>query len=299
MNQPNLVTLDLPTDADSLASAIRMLPPLPDVAQQILDRFGDEYISASEVAAIVECDPAISARLFGLANSAYFGLSEPVTDMRKVVSRVLGPDTVRSMAFALAADRTFDLTACDHFDARRFWHTALNTAACARRIAKVVESLDANEREFAYLTGLCHNLGLLVVACTHPGDTDTVLASGDSSPELAIDDLFKEALGYSLEDVTYELARHWDMPDVVINAFEARATRPGSKHTLANVIDASIATSRYLEREGKNPDGSKMEFPVMAAESLELDPDALKKASAGTERQRGVTESAVQAMISS
>ena len=68
--------------AENLAS----LPPLPDTAQKILTCFGDEFIDAKKVAEVVEGDPGICAKLLGLANSAYFGLAEPVNSIGEAIS---------------------------------------------------------------------------------------------------------------------------------------------------------------------------------------------------------------------
>ena len=67
--------------AARFAESIMALPPLPATAQEILTCFGDEFIDAEKVAAVVEGDPGICAKLLGLSNSAYFGLAEPAISM--------------------------------------------------------------------------------------------------------------------------------------------------------------------------------------------------------------------------
>ena len=106
--------------AKKIASLITALPPLPVTAQEILTCFGDEFIDASKVADVVEHDPGICAKLLGVANSAYFGLAEPVNDIREAVSRVLGVETVRSLVLAMALQRSFNSKKCREFDTTRF-----------------------------------------------------------------------------------------------------------------------------------------------------------------------------------
>ena len=50
-----------------LAQGISALPPLPATAQEILTCFGDEFIEADKVTAVVELDPGICTRKFVLA----------------------------------------------------------------------------------------------------------------------------------------------------------------------------------------------------------------------------------------
>ncbi|MFK8032027.1 MAG: HDOD domain-containing protein [Gammaproteobacteria bacterium] len=300
MSTSSLVALSKRLDAGSLVSTIRMLPPLPDVAQKILDKFSDEFISAQDIANIVENDPAISARLFGLANSAYFGLPKPVSDMREVVSRVLGPDTVRSIAFALAADQTFDLSDCSSFDSRRFWHRSLHTAASARRIAKATDILDSSERDFSYLAGLCHNLGLLAVACCYPSDINRILLRHAADSEVGLDELCLDQFGFRVSDITFELAFQWGLPDSIIDAYRCLSVGSANGNLLATVLDASIQSARHLEQ---TPDSTTFDDVDMfvsehVAEVLKLTPERLQKASIGTDKERKAAESTLRAMVS-
>ena len=183
--------MSAPAPKDSLLRArdcvanVRMLPPLPTVAVDIMSKLGDEFIDGNEVADVVAQDPAICARLISLANSAYFALRTPVCDMREVVNRVLGADTVRSMALALASQRVLDTKDCPAFDIREFWRVALGTAAAAKRIAAVVDEVSPVERDSAYAMGLCHDLGLMALVCLEPVRMQQAL---EGDPSLAIAD---------------------------------------------------------------------------------------------------------------
>ena len=54
---------------------IEKLPTLPEIAHQILSLTNDPLLSVDELKNIVERDPAISAKILSVANSAFFGLS--------------------------------------------------------------------------------------------------------------------------------------------------------------------------------------------------------------------------------
>ena len=60
---------DTSTSARQIVESIAALPPLPATAQEILTCFGDEFIDADKVTAVVEGDPGICGKLLGLANS--------------------------------------------------------------------------------------------------------------------------------------------------------------------------------------------------------------------------------------
>ena len=218
--------------------------------------------------------------------------------MREVVSRVLGPDTVRSLAFALAADRTFRLSDCPSFDTRRFWHRSLHTAESARRIAKIVDGLESSEREFAYLAGLCHNLGLLALACCYPSDTNRILQQHAADPEAGLAELCFDQFGFRVGDITYELALQWGLPDSIIEAYRCHGVVTTDENSLATILDASIQSARYLEQSFEEySDDQDLVISESVAQALRLTPERLKSASIGTDSERKAVESTLRAMV--
>jgi len=206
------------------AKSIKVLPPLPATAQEILTCFGDEFIDAGKVASVVEADAGICAKLLGLANSAYFGLPEPVNDIEEAISRVLGVDTVRSLVLAMAIQQCFDNKKCPAFDAQRFWMTSLRVAECCKKIAGADEAADDSERDLAYSAGLCHNLGLMALSHIEPTRTDRVLKKHcEPGQDHSLGDLFNLEFETDHRIMTAELGRTWSLPPSMVAAYQYRA----------------------------------------------------------------------------
>lgn len=238
--------MDVATDhsdtANRFAQCIAALPPLPATAQQILTCFGDEFIDASKVTAVVERDPSICAKLLGLANSAYFGLAQPVNSIGEAISRVLGVDTVRSLVLALAIQKSFRSKECPSFATERFWHKSLLVAECCKKIAMADDAADDAVRDLAYSAGLCHNLGLMALAHMEPKRTNSVLAAhaklakADTLSELCIEEF---ATDHRI--LTAELARVWSLPEHILSAYQYRAyPQLRCEERLGAVLSAAI-----------------------------------------------------------
>ncbi|MDJ0749506.1 MAG: HDOD domain-containing protein [Woeseiaceae bacterium] len=206
------------------AESIASLPPLPVTAQKILTCFGDEFIDVEKVAAVVEGDPGICAKLLGLSNSAYFGLVEPVNDIREAISRVLGVDTVRSLVLAMAIQQTFNSKNCPEFDVERFWIKSLLAAECCKKIAFADDHAQDSDRDFAFSAGLCHNLGLMALVHIEPERANKVLTAhrlANEQGELA--ELFEAELHTNQRIMTAELGRTWSLPATMLAAYQYRA----------------------------------------------------------------------------
>jgi len=207
------VTADKTASARKIVASITTLPPLPATAQEILTCFGDEFIDADKVSAVIEGDPGICAKLLGVANSAYFGLIEPVHNIREAVSRVLGVDTVRSLVLAMAIQRVFISKKCPAFDTTRFWMQGLLTAECCKTLATADPSVPDASRDLAHSAGLCHNIGLLALAHMEPERTHAALRLHRANPEPGrLGKLLFREFQSDHKIMTLELARHWSLP---------------------------------------------------------------------------------------
>ncbi|HNP65562.1 MAG TPA: HDOD domain-containing protein, partial [Woeseiaceae bacterium] len=229
--------------ATRLAESIAVLPPLPVTAQKILTCFGDEFIDADKVAEVVEGDPGICAKLLGLANSAYFGLAEPLYKIREAISRVLGVDTVRSLVLAMAIQQSFNSKDCPGFKVERFWVDSLKVAECCKKIAAMDDAAPDADRDLAYTTGLCFNLGLMALAHMEPQRSDKVLRKAVAEPGTgALTRLLAEAFDTDHRFLTAELARAWSLPEPMLAAYQCRALGDAQcSSRLGLILRASVA----------------------------------------------------------
>ncbi len=269
--------------AARLAQSISALPPLPATAQEILTCFGDEFIDADKVTAVVEGDPGICAKLLGLSNSAYFGLAEPVNSIGEAIARVLGVDTVRSLVLAMAIQRSFDRSRCSGFNTERFWMQSLLTAECCKKLAALSDDADDDVRDLAYSAGLCHNLGLLALVHLEPSRTNVVLAAHrDTNEPNTLAKLFYDELSTDHKIMTAEVARTWTLPEPMVAAYQFRAF-PDSQcdHPLGKIVAAGTLA---VENTEVNEEQRTNLEPW--ASQLEIDAEELQKLAVLSERQK-------------
>ena len=266
-----------------LANSLAALPPLPATAHEILACFGDEFIDADKVTAVVENDPGICAKLLGLANSAYFGLKEPVNLVSEAISRVLGVETVRSLVLAMAIQQSFNRKGCPCFDTELFWTQSLLTAECCKKIAAMDPKADAEIRDLAYSAGLCHNLGLMALVHLEPATTNSVLnAHRDQDTDTPLAQLFTDALGINHRQMTALLASNWSLPAPMVAAYQFRAD-PGSgcQHRVGWIVAAAAVAVANVAVE----DELCADLGPMVAE-LDIEADALQDTAFFSDRQQ-------------
>ncbi len=274
--------------ASQLSGSIAALPPLPTTAQKILTCFGDEFIDAAKVGTVVESDPGICAKLLGLANSAYFGLAEPVNSISEAISRVLGVDTVRSLVLAMAIQQSFSSKECPAFDVERYWLHSLLVAECCKRIVAVDELASDSDRDLAYTTGLCHNLGLMALVYMDPAGLNTALTRHrNQSVDGTLSHFLVEQINTDHKLMTAELSRVWSLPPSMITAFECREDAEiNCDSRLGMVVSAAVVAVENTALE----EDERLGLDVWA-ELFSIDVDDLQAMATVGDRQQERIES--------
>ncbi|MDH3533359.1 MAG: HDOD domain-containing protein [Gammaproteobacteria bacterium] len=280
--------------ATRFAQSIAALPPLPATAQEILTCFGDEFIDADKVTAVVDGDPGICAKLLGLANSAYFGLAEPVNTIGDAISRVLGVDTVRSLVLAMAIQQSFNSKGCPAFNTERFWIQSLLSAECCKKIAAADEAADEAVRDLAYSAGLCHNLGLLALVHMEPARTSAVLQAHSSQDEPdMLSKLFLDEFATDHKIMTAELARVWSLPQPMLAAYQYRAfPQSHCDERLGAVVAAAVVAVENTEV----PEERQTSLNSWAV-TLGLEAEDMQAMAVFTERQKTRVQSLASNMV--
>jgi putative nucleotidyltransferase with HDIG domain len=134
------------------------------VVTEIWRVLADEDASARGLSRVVERDPALSAKILRLANSAYFGLPRPVREVRTACV-VLGFSTIESLAVGVTALEALSRSVGAAFDLDAFWRHSVATAIAAEKLARRVGIADPGP---AFCGGIVHDVGKLVLASIAP-----------------------------------------------------------------------------------------------------------------------------------
>ena len=71
-----------------ILGGIDNLPMLPAVAVRLLEVAGDERSSAQDLAKLIETDQALAGKTMRMANSAYYGRSGKIANLRDAVALI-------------------------------------------------------------------------------------------------------------------------------------------------------------------------------------------------------------------
>jgi HD-like signal output (HDOD) protein len=197
-------------DLKTLIDQPGKLPTIPKVAQQLITSFSSEDVSVTEIANQLTADPALSAKLLRLANSAYFHVSRSIGTVDAAL-QMLGFVMVRNLVLGNSMAGAFKHV--QGIDLKQFWRYNLFTACSARWLA---HRADFNS-DLVFTLGLMHGLGQLQMHAVMPKDMaplDQKLSVLDAERTV----LETQTFGFHHVQVSAELARVWNFPQPLIDA---------------------------------------------------------------------------------
>lgn len=195
------------------------LPTLSPDVQRILAACENHDISQTALAQVLMESPTISARLLGLANSAFFGQQGRVHSLSIAIS-VLGMVTVRSVAVGLALSGVFRAEHCPNFRVDRYWLSAVMAALLASRINTSLPSAIRPPNDSVYMAGLLHNIGLLALAYLHPAEVDRALSAYAAAPAQNLASHLRTALDIDHYQAGVWLGSKWHLPRDILLVME-------------------------------------------------------------------------------
>ena len=215
-------------NAEKIAKRIDELPPMPLVVQKLLKVVGNDFSSAKDIAATLSMDQALTSKVLKLVNSAFYGLPGKVSTITRAVV-ILGNAAVRNLALAFASfDGLKKLKG--PLDQERFWDHNLTCAVGAQALAP---SLKYPEPEEAFIAGLLHDIGHVVLSTTFPEEYGDLLCNIRSN----FLDREEEIFGMTHADVGTRLLEHWQIPDSL-----CRVTRFHHSSKLASAEKEPLVT---------------------------------------------------------
>lgn len=190
---------------------IKNLPPLPEAGIKIIAAVNDPEISVDDLVNAVSLSPALLARLLGLANSAYFGRTGQIKDLRVAIIQVLGTNLVKSLALSIVLNVELDTTKCRLFDADIFWNQALITSLVAQKLTAYCD--DENLLPcVVYTSGLLLEIGLLAAVYTAPEEMNQIFS------EMKEGEFLSEKMLAELGQTQYQLGgillERWHLPEI-------------------------------------------------------------------------------------
>ncbi len=204
-----LQTQDKKAIVNKALAAIGEIATLPEITVKIIEVVEDPKGTARDLHEVIKKDPALSAKVLKVVNSAFYGLPGQVASVDRAIV-LLGLSAVKNIAIAASISRMFKTgSKNDTFDPRELWRHSLAVGVAAKKIAHVAGDLAGHDEMF--LAGLIHDLGLLMERQAFPDQLNEVVRR-KLAGEGRFLELEEKVIGATHQDFGDGLTTKWKFP---------------------------------------------------------------------------------------
>lgn len=159
------------------------LPSLPQILLKLIELCNSEDSTFKDIAQVIDKDTSLSAKVVKMVNSVYYGLSKRVTSIDQSLV-ILGQNAIRNIAISASVNQAFSKAKDNSvFGLKVFWRHSLMCAILSKLIAEKVLYASPDE---AFLTGLLHDIGKLVLWVNFPKEYADILNSSKGQWDLVL-----------------------------------------------------------------------------------------------------------------
>jgi HD-like signal output (HDOD) protein/prolyl-tRNA editing enzyme YbaK/EbsC (Cys-tRNA(Pro) deacylase) len=275
---------------------ITQLPAMPMLAQKIIQLNANPYAHAEELAKLVEKDPSLSAQIVRYAQSPLYGYQGKVASVRQAISRVLGYDMVMNISLGVAAARPFKVPTGGPLGLHAFWRDATYSAAMTQALCKVVPRDQRPQAGTAYLAGLLHNFGFLLLGHLFPKEFALLDRAVSQEPETPIVELERRLIGATHMEMGAWLMESWNMPqEIIVVQKEHHNLQYDGPH--ANYVRVVALADHLLKGLDAAEDAENEELPAGLLSSIGINSDQVAKVLERTMESREVLDTMARQLV--
>jgi HD-like signal output (HDOD) protein/serine phosphatase RsbU (regulator of sigma subunit) len=182
--------------------------PVPDRQSMQLIRYTlSDDAQIDTLSRLISVNPALTAQLLGLVNSAFFGFRHKIKTISDAVVAI-GMESLRNLVLCFAVKEVLSKKNIPGFDIDSFWEDSIRRGIAAQQLGHLVNG----PVEEAFTAGMLQDIGLLVLFFMEPEKADRWPLLRSNLP-LRRHEMEKELFHATHDNVGALLSRRWNLPE--------------------------------------------------------------------------------------
>jgi HD-like signal output (HDOD) protein len=235
------------------ARAIRCLgelPPFSPILNRLLASLAKEDVSFNKLGDLIEKDPVMAGNLLHLVNSALYARRGSINSVRHALS-LLGINKLRNAVLGMSITRMWNqVRTPPSWSMARF---NMHSSAAAILSDLLSQRLSVDYAEGAFVAGLLHDVGRLLIALGLPEEYGRILLMHEQEGKPLLE-CEMEVAGLTHPELSAEALAHWNLPEPIQNAVRHhhtpeldRAAIGPEEVRLSRILDAA---NQYVNSMG-------------------------------------------------
>jgi putative nucleotidyltransferase with HDIG domain len=243
--------------ANTIVNSVNSLPQFPEnilVVQQLL---GDPDAEMADIARQISMDPALTADLLKIVNSAQYMLAKKVDHIAEAV-RMVGLRGIKNLLYSYGTQK---ILGDDTTDKKTLWDHSYKTAFYAYNIIKNFHK-DRNLLDDVYVGGILHDMGKIVFSNVHPALLSKIkeFCVEKNLPASTFEDL---SAGMNHAEIGALIAEKWNFPEALVTAIRFHHDPTAAPEANRELVETIYLANMLCEYENENVTFDQLEPAVL------------------------------------
>ena len=236
-----------------IVESIESLPQFPENVLHIQRLINDPTSDMPTIARQISIDPALTADLLKIVNSAQYMMSKKVENISEAV-KMIGIKGIKNLLYSYGTQK---ILGDDTVDKKRLWEHSYRTAFYAYNLVKNFKH-DANLLDDVYIGGILHDMGKIIFSNVHGDLLNKIkgFCSDKNVPSATFEDL---SAGMNHAELGALIAEKWNFPERLVAAIRYHHDPEAAPSDCKDLVDTVYLANMFCEYENGNANFDQLE----------------------------------------
>ncbi|MCL2069724.1 MAG: HDOD domain-containing protein [Treponema sp.] len=218
--------------AVTIVNNISSLPQFPENIMTVQRLINDPDSEMSDIARQISMDPALTADLLKIVNSAQYMLTKKVENIADAV-KMVGMRGIKNLLYSYGTQK---ILGDETSDKKSLWEHSYKTAFFAYNLVKNFNK-DRNLLDDVYVGGILHDMGKIVFSNVHPDLLNKINAftANRGMPASTLEDL---SAGMNHSEIGALIAEKWNFPEGLVSSIRYHHDPASAPNEYKNLVNA-------------------------------------------------------------
>ena len=229
--------------AKTIVENINTLPQFPENILMVQNLINDPKSEMAGIARQISMDPALTADLLKIVNSAQYMLSKKVDSIAEAV-KMVGIRGIKNLLYSYGTQK---ILGDDSADKKALWEHCYRTAFYAFNLVKNFRR-DHNLLDDVYVAGILHDMGKIVFSNVHPALLSKIqnFCIEKGLPNSTLEDL---SAGLNHAEIGGLIAEKWNFPESLVASIRYHHDPSSAPEEFRNLVDTVYLANMFCEVE--------------------------------------------------
>jgi putative nucleotidyltransferase with HDIG domain len=232
--------------SEKIVENINSLPQFPENILTVQKLINDPSSDMPVIARQISMDPALTADLLKIVNSAQYMLSKKVDNISEAV-KLIGIKGIKNLLYSYGTQKVLG---DDTVEKKTLWEHSYKTAFYAYNLVKNFKN-DSGLLDDIYVGGILHDMGKIIFSNVHPELLEKIKSFSveRNLPPSTFEDL---SAGMNHAELGALIAEKWNFPERLVAAIRYHHDPDSAPEDCKDMVDTVYLANMFCEYENGN-----------------------------------------------